>query len=449
MKSKPEVNAQTLELELEWLSAVLNARLKIYFKQETDIKSIYEIMPPNLSKSDSDYAHLVNLHGFTFEERIVLILALVPHISPGLLDILWFKDETTGKRFSEFGGVKRANCPGFLPTGETAAFILAENGLSSRFKVMEYFKPLHAFHKNHILYLDDSRPNEPFLSGALCIHNNWIDLFTSGHAPKPDYSPLFPGSLITSPLDWNDLVLEDYLLSEIHDIRTWIENENHILNDWGLKDKIKPGFKALFYGPDGTGKTTTACLLGKSAGLDVYRIDLSQMALNWELESEKLLARFFDMAQSKKWILFFEEADALFGKRGHSTSANNRYSNQAVAYFLQQIETYNGLVILATNLVSSIDDAFLRRFQSRIHFAMPNAENRLQIWQNVFSGNLTIDERVDFRAIAKKYELSGGSIINVLKYCAIKMLQHSHKKVLLTDIENGIREEIKKIGKLA
>ncbi len=449
MNSEQELNEKTLESELEWFSAVLNARLKIYLKHDTDIQSIYEIHPPDLSSSDCNYAELVKLHGFDFEERIVLILALVPHLRPELLDILWLKNETTGRRFSEFGGIKKANHRGFLPTGETAAFILAENGLKSRFKVMEYFKPLHAFHKNHILYLDDSRPNEPLLSGALCCNHNWVDLLMGYSAPKPDYSLLFPGRLITSPLNWDNLVLESHLMSEIEDIRTWVEKEDYILNGMGLKDKVKPGFRALFYGPEGTGKTTTACLIGKSAGLDVYRLDLSEIVLNFGEESEKILARFFDMAQNKNWILFLDEADALFGKKANSTSANDRYSNQTSAYLLQQIEDYRGLIILATNLASNIDEAFARRFQSRIHFTIPNAENRLQIWQNVFSGGLNVDESVDLHAVAQKYALSGGNIVNVLKYTAIKTLQQGNKKVLLTDIENGIRKELEKSGKIA
>ena len=132
-----------------------------------------------------------------------------------------------------------------------------------------------------------------------------------------------------------------------------------------MRKRVKPGYRALFHGPPGTGKTLTATLLGKHTGRPVFRIDLSRVVSKYIGETEKNLSRLFDKAEHKDWILFFDEADALFGKRTEIRDAHDKYANQEVAYLLQRIESYAGLVILATNQRGNIDEAFLRRFQAR------------------------------------------------------------------------------------
>ena len=143
------------------------------------------------------------------------------------------------------------------------------------------------------------------------------------------------------------------------------------MNDWGMAPKLRPGYRSLFYGPPGTGKTMTACLLGKSTGRDVYKVDLSLVVSKYIGETEKNLARVFDQAQHKGWILFFDEADALFGKRSETRDAHDRYANQEVSFLLQRIETFDGIAILASNQRENLDDAFTRRFESIIYFPMP------------------------------------------------------------------------------
>jgi SpoVK/Ycf46/Vps4 family AAA+-type ATPase len=179
---------------------------------------------------------------------------------------------------------------------------------------------------------------------------------------------------IKTDQDWTNLDLEDENIECLAEIRDWIKHGETLMNEWGLSKKIKPGYRALFYGSDGTGKTLAAALLGKDAGLDVYRIDLSMVVSKYIGETEKQLARIFDEAATKKPILFFDEADALFGKRTDIKDAHDRYANQEISYLLQRIEDYEGIVIVATNLKSNIDDAFIRRFQSMIHFGIPKGE---------------------------------------------------------------------------
>ena len=159
------------------------------------------------------------------------------------------------------------------------------------------------------------------------------------------------------------------------------------------------------------------------------------------------MAHIFDQAENKNWILFFDEADSLFGKRSATSDAKDRYANQEISYLLQRIEDFPGVVILASNLRNNIDEAFSRRFQSMIHFPMPSKEQRLRLWQKGFK-IFELEPDLDFNVIAKDYKLAGGSIINVVRHCAIYAAKRGEKLVLLDDVLEGIRKEFGKEGKI-
>lgn len=242
------------------------------------------------------------------------------------------------------------------------------------------------------------------------------------------------------------MILEETTIQQVTEIESWIKLELEIMNNPGLAKFIKPGYRSLFYGPPGTGKTLTASLIGRYTGLTVYRIDLSKVVSKYIGETEKNLARIFDQGENKNWILFFDEADALFGKRTSTSDSKDRYANQEIAYLLQRMEEYSGVIILATNLKTNMDEAFSRRFQSMIYFPMPKLEQRLQLWKIMFHA-LKLDEEVNLRKIAQSYELAGGSIINVLRYCALQSLARKEQVVYYDDIILGIQKELFKEGK--
>jgi hypothetical protein len=441
-----ERNAKQLELEIEWFNKVLETRIELYFNQGSNYKDIKEIIPPELS--DCYYSQIIRQFNMDFNERIILILALIPHIRPEVLDTFFTQNKNFLRPFSEFGGWKGITHGGFLPTGETAAFILTSNDLKSRFEMVKLFEPDHYFHKANLLKLENNGDNEPFLSGKLSISMEFLYKCTTGETHKPDYNIHFPAKLIETKLDWDDLILAPEVLEEISQVRAWIKYEMTLMNDWDLKRYIKPGYRCLFHGPPGTGKTLTAGLLGKTSGLDVYRIDLSMLVSKYIGETEKNLSNVFDQAENKKWILFFDEADSLFGKRTQASSSNDRYANQETSYLLQRIEDFPGVVILATNLKTNMDEAFSRRFQSVVHFPMPVFEQRLKLWQNILPNNLLIEKSVDIKSIAKKYELSGGAIINVVRFCALKVLKGNLKELSLYLLLEGIKKEMEKEGKV-
>ena len=271
---------------------------------------------------------------------------------------------------------------------------------------------------------------------------------TVGTVSKPRFSVDFPAEHIETEMDWEDLVLHPNTLRYIRELENWITYNDTLLHDWGMKKKIKPGYRALFYGPPGTGKTLTATLLGKYTGKDVFRIDLSRVVSKYIGETEKNLSRLFDKAENKNWILFFDEADALFGKRTDIRDAHDKYANQEVAYLLQRIESYNGLVILATNQRGNIDDAFVRRFQTIIHFPMPRPEERYEIWCKAFPPQIEMADDIDWRQMAARYELSGADIMNVTHYCAVEALADQSRCLDFKRLEAAIMREYIKEGKV-
>ncbi|MEM1408572.1 MAG: ATP-binding protein [Bacteroidota bacterium] len=439
-----KVNAGDLQLELNWFREILKTRSQLNANEECKYTDIYDISPPYFNGSTSDYALYIKKYELSFEERFLLILALTPHIKPELLDIFLAKNETTNQIYTEFGGKRGKTHLGFLPTGETAMFILAGSNLERRFSLQRAFDGMGLLARENILWLEETEKGEPAMSGAIMISREVLELFTLGEDRKPNFSAEFPAKLLETEMEWSDLILTPQATEQLAEIENWIEHSGTLLYDWQMNKSLKPGFRTLLYGPPGTGKTLTAALLGKKTNRDVYRIDLSQMVSKYIGQTEKNLAKVFDRAENKNWILFFDEADALFGNRTSTKDAHDRYANQQVSYLLQRIEVYNGLVILASNLKSNIDEAFLRRFQSMISLPMPGREERYRLWENGFSNEVILSKDIDLNEIADKYEIAGGIIINVIQHCSLKALSRKSNEIRLQDIITGIKREYHK-----
>jgi hypothetical protein len=440
-------NARDLERELAWLAAVLDARLRLYFGQEVQVASVRDLPPPDLAGSTSPYALFVRGAELSFAERLVLVLALVPVLRPQLLDVLWSRNEATGRGFTEFGGAQGIAHGGFIPTGETAAFLLAGEDLADRFEVARMFEGGHLFSRQNVLQVSGVGPGEPALGGALAVSREHRQRFTAGHDASPHFNSEFPARRIVTDLGWDHLVLPSAAMEQLDEIKQWILHGDRLLHEWEMGLKLKPGFTSLFHGPPGTGKTLSACLLGKHCSRDVYRIDLSMVASKYIGDTEKNLAKVFDMAEHKGWILFFDEADALFGKRTNVDDARDRYANQEVSFLLQRIEDFHGVVILTSNLKSNIDEAFMRRFHSVINFPMPKATERLRIWRGAFSSKATLEESLDLEDIARRHDIAGGTIMNVVRHASLKALSRGSNVILLGDVETGIRRELQKEGR--
>ena len=429
-----------LTAHIEWFNQMLTTALQLYFQQGCEYSSIEEVTPPN----DGWLEEVTGRQDISFSERVVVMLALMPHTSPQSLDIFFVQNKNFDRQYTEFGGWKGLSHGGFLPTGETASFILAGEDMERKKEVIRMFQKDHWFYAQNILRLEGAGEGEPFLSGQLRPSEEFLSHVLLDREYKPDYNIGFPAKRITTALEWEDMILDYATLEALEEINTWIRHQHTIMEDWGLKRFLKPGYRALFYGPPGTGKTLAATLLGKKNDMDVYRVDLSMIVSKYIGETEKNLAKVFDMAENRNWILFFDEADALFGKRTSTNTSNDRHANQEVAYLLQRIEDFPGTVILATNLKSNIDEAFSRRFQSIIYFPMPDEELRAALWRSMLPKEWLGDDAEELIATAAQTELSGGSIANVVRRCAVTLIKAQKQMlnpVLLCDSihreENG------------
>ena len=428
-----------LTAHIDWFGKVLTVAIQLYFRQGCEYSSIEEVAPP----ADGWLEKVTGEAGISFGERMVIMLALMPHTCPQGLDIFFVQNKDFDRQYTEFGGWKGLSHGGFLPTGETASFILAGDDMEKKKNVIRMFQKDHWFYIRNILRLEGA--GEPFLSGQLRPSEEFLSHVLLDRDYKPDYNVGFPAKLITTPLEWEDMVLDYNTAEALEEINTWIRHQHTIMEDWGLKRILKAGYRALFYGPPGTGKTLAATLLGKKNGMDVYRVDLSMIVSKYIGETEKNLAKVFDLAENRNWILFFDEADALFGKRTSTNTSNDRHANQEVAYLLQRIEDFPGTVILATNLKSNIDEAFSRRFQSAVYFPMPDEGLRAELWQKMLPKKWLGKQQEELLSVAAETELSGGSITNVVRRCALYLMATGKKKLDRQILEEALQKETLKM----
>jgi hypothetical protein len=380
----------------------------------------------------------------------LILVALAPHAVPELFDRAIQEKLKSSGDFPEIGGVRGKNFRGFIPTGQTAVFLLAGDDWDRRQRVEQLFWSDKDFAKKKILWLEELPKSEPVLSGKIIMALDYVDLFLLGASAPPHFSASFPAKKIESQLYIDDIVLNKEVKRHFKNMEDWINFNDSLMGTWKMEKRLRKGFRVLFCGPPGTGKTLTAGVLGNETKKDVYKIDLSMVVSKYIGETEKNLELLFARAEDKDWILFFDEADAIFGKRTSVRDAHDKYANQEVSYLLQRIEDYNGLVILATNMKNNIDDAFIRRFNDIVKFTIPNEEERKEIWQKSFPENADYD---NIPNEVKKYKLTGGNIINAVHFAGIQAVKRrggsDAGKLLfyMEDVTDGIRKEMAKEGK--
>lgn len=253
---------------------------------------------------------------------------------------------------------------------------------------------------------------------------------------------------IVPRFSWNDLILSDKIKAELNHLVTYLEHQETIFHRWGARD-IRPrgyGIKALFSGPPGTGKTMAAEVIAGELGLDMFRVDLSQVISRWVGETEKNLKQIFDAAEGGVALILFDEADALFGSRGDVKQAQDRFANQEVSFLLQRLETFEGCAVLTTNLQENIDEAFLRRFGAVVEFQMPSPKQRELLWHKAIPKAAPKDQDLDLERLAKQFVLAGGSIVNAaINACVLAAKDDS--PVAMKHAVRAVGKELIKMGK--
>eukprot|EP01088_Endostelium_zonatum_P018389 TRINITY_DN5887_c1_g1_i1.p1 TRINITY_DN5887_c1_g1~~TRINITY_DN5887_c1_g1_i1.p1 ORF type:complete len:537 (+),score=123.91 TRINITY_DN5887_c1_g1_i1:5-1615(+) len=440
-------NYTALQSELDWLSSVIAARMQLHFDQDGPYSSIEEVDEPDLSNNSSPYSQLVKDYTLDNYERLMLILALAPHCRPQVLDFFFTRNSTYERSFTEFGGIRDSTSGGFIPTFETLLFIVAGDGLPRRLRLQEYLLQESILTESKIIIFGPSSSNEPKLTSApLLIAEEYGAILLSGKPFQLESGPASPAKRLTTNFELDDLVLDPETQHQIDDIKYWLDHSSEVINGSHLTRIIKPGYRVLFHGPPGTGKTLAASLLSKSTGMGVYQIDLCRIDSKYIGDTEKNLDRVFNQAEGKNWILFFDEADILFGRRTDIKTSNDRHANEKVAYLLQKMERFTGVVILATNKKENIDEAFMHRFQATIEFKMPDKERRVQLWKKAFKG-VRMEEGMDWEEIGRRFGVSGAVIQNVLRYSVLVGAREENGVVRRKDVLDGLEREFRKVGK--
>jgi len=249
--------------------------------------------------------------------------------------------------------------------------------------------------------------------------------------------------------DWDDLVLPDDTKALLRQACNRLLYRHVVFGEWGFERKFAygKGISMLFTGPPGTGKTMSAMIMAKAMNAELYRIDLSRMVSKYIGETEKNLHDVFEEAQLSGAILFFDEADALFGKRSEVKDAHDKYANMETSYLLQKMEEYDGLTILATNFAQNLDEAFTRRIQFIVKFPFPDAAQRELLWRSAFPKPLLEGTDIDFAYLANAFDLAGGPIKNVVLTAAF-LAAEAGERIGMTHMVEAVKQEYRKTGKV-
>lgn len=254
---------------------------------------------------------------------------------------------------------------------------------------------------------------------------------------------------ITPAFCWDDLIIPDDQKKLLREACNQIRYRHIVYNLWGF-DKRLPygrGLSMLFYGPPGTGKTMGAQVMANELKLEMYRVDISQTISKYIGETEKNLREVFDEAAKTSAILFFDEADSLFGKRSEVKDAHDKYANTETSYLLQKMEEYEGITILATNLIQNFDEAYRRRLKFMINFPMPGSATRRLLWQKVFPPEIPMEDGVDFDFLAERFELSGSNIKNIAVFASF-LAAAAESELTMGHLLRALKHELSKAGKV-
>jgi SpoVK/Ycf46/Vps4 family AAA+-type ATPase len=254
---------------------------------------------------------------------------------------------------------------------------------------------------------------------------------------------------VRTPYRLGDIVLPPATRGWLREVLDYARNRHRVTEEWGFAGKHpnSTNLCVLFYGPSGTGKTMAASIIANELNLGLYKIDLANVLSKYVGETEKQLARLFDQAEAMNIVLFFDEAESLFGKRTEMRDAHDRYANLQTGFLLERIETYPGIVVMSTNLLSNLDSAFTRRFRFMIEYPFPGAAERLQLWRQAFPPSAPVDPGVDYPLLAERAPLSGGNISSIAMRAAFYAAAEE-QRVSMAHILRATEREFDKLGKV-
>lgn len=442
-----ETNIQALAGSIIWVEELMRMRMKeLEGGSRTDIEEYADKIDKTYLTQKTSFYRLLDEYNNSYVEYLLVSLGFTAWFRPkSLFELAKTKPDST-ELYSETGLISNKAANKYIPTLQTAIFLLAGTNIS---KQAFYHGILldHTLFKDQVLHLRKPSAYHNFPNDFILeIDLSYYNFLLNGKKPRYDSSPDFPATLLETEKEFEDLILKESTSIQLDTIMQYAANRSSLYGREGVAHKIKPGLLAMLYGPPGTGKTFTVAVMSKKLGIDAYRIDLSRVISKYIGETEKNLEKIFERLSDKNCILFFDEADALFGKRTEVSDAKDRYANQEVAYLLQRVENFPGLVILASNYKQNLDKAFKRRILVSIYLAPPDAEERLTLWNNglpeyfkYVPDNLPV-------MLAEKHPFTGANIDNIIKLSCITAESEKTNEITLQIMEPFIKQEYNKEG---
>lgn len=394
------------------------------------ILDLQEYTPSNLSEEE--------LRAWKTCERMTLLIALIPPTAPHLLIYFQEFEKISGHSLNSLQGVQSGY---FLPSAETILFLLAGRNLALRLLLQKIFHPSHFFYQHDILSLEGTPKGVPHWRGSIHLSPEYLHLITSGESYEPEMSPDFPAHRLATDQSWQDLVVPMDTHIKIQELLEWIQYYDKLMLHEDFA-KERKGYRCLIVGEPGTGKTMLGRLLSRETDRPVYRLSLDKIVSKYVGETTKNIAKVFRVARNRDWILFCDEGDALFSKRSTKvSSAQDTFVNQDIAYLLQEIEDYPGIILVATNYSANLDKAFMRRFDTRIDFRKPDYSEIITLWENALKP-FELKDEIDLNFVAKEQmsKVTGAQIAKVKHYLGIQALRKSEWSLTLEDFIEGLKQ---------
>lgn len=406
------INMTFLQAEIRWLIEVIKSRTTSHLNKVDFDQSLLKLQ----ELENDPYSKLIQNFNLGLCERIVLALTTMLNLKPEVFDYFLTSNPETGKPFREYGGLISKSTFQFQPTLRTAIYLLSGGNEESFIYYQNILNRNNRLFTEQIINIHTISEHGDYLPDSLIqLDSAYVDYLFTGDVPKLDSGTNFPAKLLETSKTFKDLVLKDNTLAKLRPAMNYVRVQQELYASKDISSKVKNGFVLLLSGPPGTGKTLTAAILGNELNTHVYQIDSSLVVSKYIGETEKNLERVFKRLEGKNCILFFDEADAMFGKRTEILDSKDKYANQGVSYLLQRIEKFDGLVILATNHENNFDEAFKRRILTRIHIGLPDVPERIKLWNSTLPNGYHYSSNELVIALSEHFAFSGANIAVVVK----------------------------------